>query len=166
MKSALLRSPPQSIAALGCRMPGQQPGKATILPEITASMDIVQGRHHDRGRAAEATAGRLLEAAGLRVLARNFRCKLGEIDIVAETPAGLLVFVEVKVRTHTRYGGALAALSAGQRRRLIRTALAFLASRTEFAGRPCRFDLIALQDPYDGNRGAAWIPNAFAVDGS
>jgi len=165
MKSALFRSQPQGLGTLSFANDGQKTATATFLKDIAARMDVPQQGTRERGRMAEDTAMRLLESAGLRVMARNFRCKLGEIDLIAESGTGMLVFVEVKLRSHPNFGGALAALSAAQRRRLVRAAQAFMASRAGLAGRPCRFDLIALQDPSDGNRGAVWIPDAFSVDG-
>ena len=62
------------------------------------------------GRRAEELCAGLLQKAGLRILARNWRCRLGEIDLVAEE-AGTLVFAEVRLRRDPRFGGA--ALSGG-----------------------------------------------------
>ncbi len=69
------------------------------------------------GRYGEDLAARRLEALGWRVLSRNWRCRLGELDIVAVDGAEL-VFVEVKTRRSDAFGGALAAVTPNKLRRL------------------------------------------------
>jgi|SRR5215212_6087884 len=66
------------------------------------------------GRRGEALACAQLTAAGLRIVARNWRCQTGEIDVVAEAP-GLLVFCEVKTRRGLGYGTPAAAVNAPSR---------------------------------------------------
>jgi putative endonuclease len=79
------------------------------------------------GRLGEALAATLLEAAGLRVVARNWRCREGEIDLIAAGP-GLLVFCEVKTRRGHGYGSPAAALTPTKQARLRRLAAAYLAA--------------------------------------
>jgi putative endonuclease len=109
------------------------------------------------GRRAEELCGELLERAGLRVLARNWRCRFGEIDLVAEEK-GTLVFAEVRLRTDARFGGAAESVTAAKRARLIAAARAFSARRPEV---PCRFDVLLL----DGLEPARirWIRDAFSA---
>jgi len=94
-----------------------------------------------RGAAAEALAADFLAARGLTVVARNYRCRSGEIDIVARD-RGVLVFVEVRLRSSTAFGGAAASITAAKRARMARAARHYLAH----LGRepPCRFDAILL----------------------
>jgi len=94
-----------------------------------------------RGAAAEALAARFLEARGVRVVERNYRCRGGEIDIVA-TDGATLVFVEVRLRRGSAFGGAAASITAAKQRRLALAARHYLGR----LGRepPCRFDAILL----------------------
>lgn len=105
-----------------------------------------------RGAAAEAQAADFLARQGLTLLARNYRCRGGEIDLVCRDGA-TLVFVEVRLRSNRNFGGAAASLTAGKQRRIA------LAARHYLAGQPlpeCRFDAVLL----DGES-IEWIRNAF-----
>jgi putative endonuclease len=103
---------------------------------------------HELGRLGEALAAALLEAAGLRVAARNWRCREGEIDLVAAGP-GLLVFCEVKTRRGHGYGSPAAAVTSTKQARLRRLAAAYLAATP---APPCRvrFDVVAVTWPRGG----------------
>jgi len=106
------------------------------------------------GARAEDLCAKLLSAAGLRVIERNWRCRLGEIDLIAEEQ-GTLVFAEVRMRTGDGFGGAGESLTAAKRSRLIAAARLYLARRPEA---PCRFDVILV----DGTPACVrWIRNAF-----
>jgi len=100
------------------------------------------------GRLGEALAGSRLEAAGLRVVARNWRCREGEIDLVAAGP-GLLVFCEVKTRRGDGYGSPAAAVTPAKQARLRRLAAAYLAASLT---PPCRvrFDVVVVTWPRGG----------------
>jgi putative endonuclease len=108
------------------------------------------------GRAAETLAARFLEARGLHVIKRNYRCRRGEIDIVARDGA-TLVFVEVRLRTAERFGGAAASIDARKRARVLAAARDYLARRPET---PCRCDVVLL-DRLDADR-VKWIRDAFS----
>ncbi|NJD88536.1 MAG: YraN family protein [Betaproteobacteria bacterium] len=108
-----------------------------------------------RGEAAEELAARFLAAQGLAILARNYRTRLGEVDIVAREGA-VLVFLEVRLRSWAAWGGAAASVDARKQRRIVAAARHFL-SRLR-AEPPCRFDVLTL----DGPAGSpAWIRGAF-----
>jgi putative endonuclease len=107
------------------------------------------------GQRAEALCAELLQKAGLRILARNWRCRLGEIDLVAEE-AGTLVFAEVRLRRDARFGGAAESITAAKRARLVAAARLYLAGR---AAATCRFDVLLL-DSLAPMR-VQWIRNAF-----
>ena len=111
-----------------------------------------------RGRRAEERAAQHLEARGLRVVGRNFRCRGGEIDLVARD-AATLVFVEVRRRRNARVGGAAASITATKRRRVVLAARYYLATHAAEAQRPCRFDCILL----DGGT-IEWLRDAFSAD--
>jgi putative endonuclease len=101
-------------------------------------------RNDDRaqtGRRAEALAALHLEGHGLAIVARNFRRRVGEVDLIARD-GDTLVFVEVRLRTRNDYGGAAASIDAAKRARLAKAAELYLASLAEIP--PCRFDAILL----------------------
>jgi putative endonuclease len=103
----------------------------------------------DLGRRGEALACAQLTAAGLRIVARNWRCQTGEIDVVAEGP-GLLVFCEVKTRRGSGYGTPAAAVDAAKQAQLRRLAAAYLRATPH---RPCRvrFDVVTVLWPRRGD---------------
>lgn len=107
------------------------------------------------GQRAEELCADLLRQAGLRILARNWRCRMGEIDLVAEEN-GTLVFAEVRLRRDARYGGAAESVTAAKRARLVAAARLYLAGR---AAAPCRFDVLLL-DSLEAAR-VHWIRDAF-----
>jgi len=109
------------------------------------------------GRRAEDLCAQLLARAGLRVLARNWRCRHGEIDLVAEE-GRTLVFAEVRYRRCERFGGAAESVTAAKRARLLAAARLYLSRRPET---DCRFDVLIL-DALDGSR-IRWIRNAFGA---
>ena len=100
------------------------------------------------GAAAEALAAEFLAQRGVDIVARNYRCRGGEIDLIARD-RDTLVFVEVRLRSNAAFGGAAASITAAKRRRLARAAGHYLAK----LGRepPCRFDAILL-DALDTRR--------------
>jgi len=79
---------------------------------------------------------------GLRIVARNFRTRFGEIDLIAKDQQ-TLVFVEVRLRSSARFGGAVESITAAKRARLIDAAREYIARA---GGDPtCRFDAILMQ---------------------
>lgn len=108
-----------------------------------------------RGREAEAAAARLLENAGLRIVDRNFRVRGGEIDLIARD-GGTLVFVEVRARRRSDFGGPAASIDAAKRQRLILAARHYLARHGDC---DCRFDCLL----EEGGRWR-WLRAAFSVD--
>ena len=95
------------------------------------------------GSAGERLAAGWLEARGFRVLARNWRCAYGELDIVAEE-AGELVFVEVKTCRGTAYGLPEEAITANKRAHLTAAAQCYLAE-AQRETQPYRIDVVAVQ---------------------
>jgi putative endonuclease len=108
-----------------------------------------------RGREGETLAASHLARHGLRLVARNFRIRGGEIDLICRD-GRTLVFVEVRLRRRRDFGGAAASITVAKQRRIV------LAARHYLAGRPecdCRFDCVLL----DGER-IEWLRDAFAAD--
>lgn len=95
-----------------------------------------------KGVEAEQAAADYLAARGLRLVARNYRCRGGEIDLIMED-AGSLVFVEVRERARSDFGGAAASITASKQAR-IRLAAQHYLSRHGL-DRPCRFDAVLVQ---------------------
>lgn len=106
------------------------------------------------GAAAEAAAATFLEMRGLRIRARNYRTRFGEIDLVAEQE-GTLVFVEVRKRASERFGGAAGSITATKRARIVAAARLYLAGLR--AEPPCRFDAVLV----DSQGAIRWIRGAF-----
>lgn len=112
-----------------------------------------------RGAAAEALAAEHLAAHGLRILARNVRCRGGELDLIC-LDRGQLVFVEVRLRRSARFGGAGESITASKRRRVLIAAQWWLGGAgRRFQGAPCRFDAVLL-DALERDR-ITWLPGAF-----
>jgi putative endonuclease len=95
------------------------------------------------GRAGEAQAARFLEAQGYVLLARNWRIREGELDIVAQE-GDTLAFVEVKSLRTRVYGAGEERVDARKRQRLALLAERFLAAHPELAFRQCRFDVVVI----------------------
>ena len=120
------------------------------------------------GRAAEEAAARYLAARGWRILARNIRRRVGEVDLLALDPAGVLVFVEVRARRRGggESGRSRAASSVDRRKqeRLVRAARAILAAQPRLQGLPARFDVVAVEADETGRPGAlCHVPGAFEL---
>ena len=92
------------------------------------------------GMAGEAAAEAELRRDGLEIIARSFRARCGEIDLIARDGA-VVVFVEVKTRTGDGFGRPSDAVTPAKRLRMSRAASVFLA-RSGWAERPCRFDVV------------------------
>jgi putative endonuclease len=114
------------------------------------------------GAAAEAAAADFLQTQGLLVLARNLRCKAGELDLVC-LHEGVIVIVEVRQRTASGFGGALASVTWRKQRKLIRTTEFFRQRQPAWRARALRFDVIAVQGRPDGTHEMQWIRDAFRV---
>jgi putative endonuclease len=94
------------------------------------------------GDAGEDLACEELRRLGFRILARNFRCRAGEIDVVAEE-RGTVVFVEVKERRGESHGSAVEAVTAAKRQKVIRAARIYAALHG-LSDAPLRFDVVAI----------------------
>lgn len=112
-----------------------------------------------RGAAAEQRALNLLRAQGLKLVARNWRCRGGELDLVM-CDDDTLVFVEVRARRRADYGSAAASIDERKRQRLIHAARSFLATHPEYGNSAARFDVVT----FDGDARPHWLRNAFDGD--
>lgn len=114
------------------------------------------------GNRAEDAAASYLTSQGALVLLRNFRCRCGELDIVARLNESELAIVEVRTRSSEAYGGAAASVDATKRQRLIRAASRLLQQRKDLARLRVRFDVIVVSDPFDDVPRIEWIKHAFS----
>lgn len=110
------------------------------------------------GAGAEARALSFLEDRGLTLVARNWRCKAGELDLVLRD-ADTLVVAEVRQRRRDDYGDPLETVDTRKQAKIVRATRLFLASRPELADEPLRFDIVTL----DGRDGIEWVKEAFDV---
>ncbi|MCL2011480.1 MAG: YraN family protein [Cystobacterineae bacterium] len=95
-----------------------------------------------RGREAEETARRFLEARGYVVLEQNFCCRAGELDLVVQKD-NLICFVEVRMRSRSKVCFPLQTITLKKQRRIVLAAMKFL-QRHSCAGRALRFDVVSI----------------------
>jgi putative endonuclease len=106
-------------------------------------------------------AEQFLVAKGYRILDRNVRTRLGELDLVADDH-GVVVFVEVKGRTTNAFGGALLAVDRRKRVKLTKLAAQYLAQR-HWSDKVCRFDVVLVQGRSSDQGRIEHLQNAFDV---
>ena len=113
-----------------------------------------------RGARAEQIALEYLQGRGLTILERNYRRRLGEIDLVA-LDNGVLVIAEVRTRSTAAYGGAAASVGRSKQRRIIRTAAQLLQQQRDYAALPVRFDVLIVAGAESGAPQVNWLRHAF-----
>jgi len=113
-------------------------------------------RASTRGQSAEQQALEFLQAQGLKLIARNFRARGGELDLVMDH-AGTLAIVEVRARGRSRHGHAAETVDARKQRRIVLATQVFLAAHPGHAQSPLRFDIVAL----DADTPLQWLRGAF-----
>ena len=122
------------------------------------------GRRQAVGRRGEEAARAFLKHRGVRILAENFVCTAGEIDLIGRD-GDTLLFVEVKARTSDAFGPPHLAVHRWKQQQIIRAAQWYLAERRT----PevlCRFDVLALTFPKDGGTPRVeWVRDAFPAEG-
>ena len=113
------------------------------------------------GQKGEELATLFLQQKDYRIIVRNYRCKIGEIDIIARDQK-TLVFVEVKTRSSHSFGSPAMAVTAKKQRQISRTAENYLAQNHLFDD-SARFDVIGITLPADGKTEIDHIKNAFEL---
>jgi putative endonuclease len=98
---------------------------------------------HAVGKAGEDVAVQYLCQQGYQILERNYRCRLGEIDLIARD-GKTLAFIEVKTRRSQRFGPAAAAVTLEKQRHLIKASQVYLMQKRE-AHALCRFDVVTIE---------------------
>jgi len=112
------------------------------------------------GQRAEELAAQFLRAAGCEILLRNYRRRLGELDIIARV-GDVLVVAEVRTRASDVWGGAAASVTRAKQRRIVRATSQLLQQRADLARLPVRFDVVVVSDPYGAAPRIEWIRHAF-----
>lgn len=113
-----------------------------------------------RGRHWEAVAAEYLVHRGLVVLARGYRCRLGEIDLICREQR-TLVIVEVRARSSGAIARAAESIGSAKRARIIRATRHFLMRSSEWRDAPVRFDVVAFDSIDTDDARVSWLRNAF-----
>lgn len=121
---------------------------------IAGTWRIRKGTHYEE----EALA--FLRKQGMTLVQANYRCKLGEIDLVMQDERGL-VFVEVRYRQKRSHGGAIATVDHHKQRKVRNAARQFLLYHRLHDKVICRFDVLGLESGATGETSVQWIKNAF-----
>lgn len=110
-----------------------------------------------RGKMAEQKALSYLVEQGLALVSQNFTCRLGEIDLIMRD-GKYLVFVEVRSRSSSSFGGGIASITYAKRQKIIKTASLYLMTHQINEQFPVRFDVISI----DGkSESITWLKEAF-----
>ncbi len=119
--------------------------------------------HIKIGQAVEQYALNYLNNAGLTHIVSNWSCQFGEIDLIM-LAQDTLVFVEVRYRKHTHFGGALDSIDKRKRQKLIKTSEQFLTEHPQWLEHPCRFDVITAHPNSTQVLTIDWIQDAFETE--
>jgi putative endonuclease len=112
------------------------------------------------GQRAEQLAAEFLRAQGCEILERNYRRRLGELDLIARE-RGVLVIAEVRTRASAAFGGAAASVDRRKQQRIARAALQLLQQRADLARLPVRFDVLVVSGLEGPCPCVEWIRHAF-----
>jgi putative endonuclease len=117
-------------------------------------------RRQEIGQAAEDLAAAFLQSKGLELVLRNYRRRLGELDLVARE-GDVLIVAEVRTRASNSFGGAAASVDRWKQQRIIRATTQLLQRRKDLARLRVRFDVIVVFDPSTDHSSIEWIRHAF-----
>lgn len=126
-------------------------GVATIYKAMFNSNKKIIGAYYEK------KAEKFLIKNGLKLITRNYRCRLGEIDLIM-MQALTLVFVEVRSRQNSNFGHALETVNINKQRKIINTALLFIQQHPDIYYQAIRFDVIGIKTKI------RWIENAFTIN--
>ena len=110
---------------------------------------------NNAGLEAEKLAATFLAERGLKLVTQNYHCRFGEIDLIMKE-GKTLVFIEVKLRSNSNFGGAISSITPQKQQKLILTAQHYLQQHAETA---CRFDAILMNKA--NLQSIEWVRNAF-----
>ena len=123
----------------------------------------MKAKHLQQGEDAELACCHHLKKQGLKLVAMNFHCRYGEIDIIM-LDKKTLVFVEVRFRKNNHFGGGLESITTGKQNKLRKTAELYLQKHSQYEN--ARFDVVSMSKNVQSNDKAQhftfdWITNAF-----
>ena len=124
---------------------------------IGKGRDSVLPPNLSTGQRAETLALEYLLEQGLKLKERNYRCRMGEVDLILQDGNGI-VFVEVRYRASDRYGSALESVDTRKQARIVAAASHYLTAKR--IDRPARFDVVAVS-PQGGQLALQWVKDAF-----
>jgi putative endonuclease len=114
----------------------------------------------EKGRLAEEKALAYLIQQGFKLVMQNYRCRLGEIDLIM-CDRDYLVFIEVRARVSTNFGGGVASITYAKRQKIIKSALHYMMMHKKQSKMAMRFDVVSI----DGKSAAiTWLKDAFGID--
>ena len=119
--------------------------------------------HLKRGKDAEAACNDYLKSCGLKLVEKNFSCRLGEIDIIM-TDKNVLAFIEVRFRKNNKFGGGLESITVTKQQKLRKTAELYLQQNNQYIN--ARFDVVSMSTIAQTSNNKQeytfdWIKNAF-----
>jgi len=121
---------------------------------------LTRAPHLVRGECAEALACDIVERKGFKILFRNFRCKLGELDIVAHRD-DVIVVVEVKYRASETFSNGLEQVTPHKQRRIIKATQFLIARYPNLGESTIRFDVIAITGELKADFSYQYVEDAF-----
>lgn len=114
----------------------------------------------EKGRLAEEKALAYFIQQGFKLVMRNYRCRLGEIDLIMRD-RDYLVFIEVRARVSTNFGGGVTSITYAKRQKIIKSATHYMMMHKEQSKMAMRFDVLSI----DGKSAAiTWLKDAFGID--
>lgn len=116
----------------------------------------------DKGARYESLALKHLKANGLKLIEKNFQCRLGEIDLILRDK-DCLIFAEVRYRSSNRFASAAHSVDDRKQAKIAQTAAMYLARRPELSNCTVRFDVVAIDDVDSGPGRLQWMRDAFRV---
>jgi|SwirhisoilCB3_FD_contig_31_17264329_length_615_multi_2_in_0_out_0_1 putative endonuclease len=138
---------------------GRCSASETLARGLRVLLGTVTMERYELGIVGENLAVETLSARGYAILERRYRTEHGEIDIVA-IDGDTLVFVEVRAKATVECGTAAESVTRNKQLQVVRMAVEYLA-RHEISGRPCRFDVVAIDDALSGEAEITVYPDAF-----
>ncbi len=118
-------------------------------------------KHLAAGALCEDLALKHLHRHGLKLIERNFSCRLGELDLIMRSDSCLII-AEVRYRKNLQYGGAAATVSHTKQQRIIRATQTYLQKHPQLKQLPVRFDVIAMSGELTAPK-IEWLENAFGA---
>ncbi|MCW8470437.1 YraN family protein [Fluoribacter gormanii] len=115
---------------------------------------------YEKGRIAEQKALAYLKKQGLEFITQNYNCRLGEIDLIMRDKEQL-VFIEVRSRVSTQFGGGIASITYTKKQKILKAATYYLLEHQQYDQLALRFDVVSI----DGTSASInWIKDAFGAD--